>query len=100
MSLREVTYYIATCDFPGCGADADYGDYTAMGDASAATEMAVDADWMTSSDEKRIYCPKHPLVWESDLNEDETAAPTKPYLLLKNDDFNEVILIADVEEKP
>ena len=51
MSVREVTYYIAVCDC--CGADATYGDYSAMSDPSDALEWAEDWDTIDGAD----LCP-------------------------------------------
>lgn len=83
MALREVTYYIAVCDFPDCGEEAEYGDYTAMGDPGSAIEMAEEGDWRIGKTQKECYCPEHPVVWDCDIEEGREA-PSPPYILIED----------------
>ena len=83
MSLCEVTYYIAVCDFPGCDAEAEYGDYTAMGDPGSAIEMAEEGDWRIGAKPKECYCPEHPVVWDCDIEEGRET-PNPPYILIED----------------
>lgn len=43
MSVLPVTYYVMKCN--ECGADADYGDYSAMSDAGQAVEYGG-SEWL------------------------------------------------------
>lgn len=99
MALREVTYYIATCDFPGCDAEAEYGDYTAMGDPVSAIEMAEEGDWHAGAKPKECYCPKHPVVWDCDIEEGRETAPAPPYILIEDRSGDATLVTAEGEDR-
>lgn len=60
MSVTPVTYYVMKCD--GCGSDADYGDFSAMSDASSAVEYGGD-EWIKVGD--KHFCDGC-TVWSED----------------------------------
>lgn len=60
MSVLPVTYYVMRCD--GCGSDADYGDYSAMSEASHAVEYGGD-EWIEVGD--KHFCDDC-TVWSED----------------------------------
>jgi hypothetical protein len=53
MSVKSKPYYWLVCD--DCSTAADYGDFSAYGDAGQAIDSALDSDWTT--DGERHHCP-------------------------------------------
>lgn len=58
MSIKAVPYYEVWCDT--CGAQCDFGDWTAFAHEDTAVEMARDSDWFISQDEKVVACDNCP----------------------------------------
>lgn len=58
MSVQSAPYYWITCDWPGCDATAQDGDYSAWGDHGAAYGEAVNAEWCCT-DNEGDFCPEH-----------------------------------------
>lgn len=77
MSVKETSYYSVVCDYPGCTATAQDGDYSAWSDPSQAYEEAVDGEWLILyGDESRDYCPAHTIrSWDEEDEEVLTPAP-------------------------
>ncbi len=58
MSVKSAPYYWLECD--GCGAKADYGDFSAMSDEGSAVDCALDSEWTT--DCEKHHCPRCPML--------------------------------------
>lgn len=75
MSIKSAPYYWVECD--RCGAKADYGDFSAMMDASQAVDLLGDDGWVTvkGKDGEMHFCPSC-TVWSDD--EDKFVVDTSP----------------------
>jgi hypothetical protein len=58
MTLKSAPYFWVECDT--CGIRAEYGDFSAMSDASSAIDGAVDSEWSTQGE--RHHCPACPHI--------------------------------------
>lgn len=67
MTIREVTYYQAACDEPGCPVDTDWfnNDYSAWGNKDAAADQWRDHDGLVI-DDGRCFCEEHRAGHECD----------------------------------
>lgn len=84
MSIREVTYYQASCDWLGC-TRTPHTEYTAWEDPGSARDDVEYAEWHFDRDGKRHYCNEHPATWASE-HEDGEPFPEPPYLLIHDGD--------------
>jgi len=73
--IEAVTMYRVRCDW--CRRTPNETEYYAWASPEQATEAATDGYWRRGSNQT-IYCPDHPYVWESELDD----AQPKPFLLI------------------
>lgn len=88
--IREVTFYQAVCDWPGCDVTAhEDTDYAAWADVAMAAEDVENAEWLRGLGPDECYCRNHPAVWASD-HENGESFPEPPYLLIHDGDTDDV----------
>lgn len=100
MSLKQQPYYSVLCDFPGCGIEADYGEFSAYSDKSIAIEYALDSDWRQDRDGLRHYCDKHTMTWDVDIEDGYEVTPEPPYLLIHDSDGLVTLVLPEGQAQP
>lgn len=85
MSKRPEPGWSLWCDWPGCGYQFEYAEYTIFGDGWDLEEIVTDADGRVSRDRTKHYCHLHLCVWASD-HEDGDPFTQPPYLLIHDGD--------------
>jgi hypothetical protein len=58
MTLKSAPYYWLECD--KCGERAEYDEFSAMGTAGQAIDLAIDGEW--SMQGERHHCPACPRI--------------------------------------
>lgn len=72
MSTTSKAFYAAVCDYPGCDARDDGGEFTFWDDPQYAIDSAIDGGWLqeaqTDGAPLRLFCEGHAehIVWLSD----------------------------------
>lgn len=74
MGTTSKLFYAVTCDYPGCDARDDGGEFLYWGEPEHAIEAAIEGQWMQEEPihdhhgERRLFCYGHPehIVWLSD----------------------------------
>jgi hypothetical protein len=84
VSTRPEQSWSLWCDWPTCGHQFEYGDYSIFGDGFEPDEIVRESDGWVGADGKH-YCYEHLTVWPSD-HEDGSPYPAPPFLLIGDGD--------------
>lgn len=84
MGFSEQTFYAVTCDYPGCDAMDDGGEFTYWSEREHAITNALEGDWLLEAEDgkDRLFCAGHVerVGWLSDLPEADENTDDARYI--------------------